>query len=102
MSNGNDNKPNNSRIVAGVFIIIIGLLFFVRQTDINILPYWLFTWPMILIAIGVYLGIKHNFTGSSWLVMLIIGGFFLVDDVLDMYSLRPYLVPAILVGVGLM
>jgi predicted membrane protein len=102
MSNGNDGRPNNSRIFAGLFIIAIGVLFFVRQAGWDIFPYWLFTWPMILIAIGLFVGIKHDFTGSGWLVLLIIGGFFLLDDVLDMYSLRRYLVPAVLVAIGTM
>ena len=102
MSNGNDNRPNNSRIFAGLFIIAIGVLFFVRQAGLDIFPYWLFTWPMILIAIGLFVGIKHDFTGSGWLVLLIIGGFFLMDDVLGMYNLRRYLVPAVLVAVGAM
>jgi predicted membrane protein len=102
MSNGNDNKPNNSRVFAGLLIIGIGVLFFVRQAGWAIFPYWIFSWPMILIAIGVYVGVKHNFRGSGWVVLLIIGGFFLFDDVLDMYSLRKYLVPAVLVAVGAM
>lgn len=102
MSNGNDSRPNNSRVFAGLFIIAIGVLFFVRQAGWDIFPYWLFSWPMILIAIGIFVGIRHDFTGSGWLVLLIIGGFFLLDDVLDMYSLRRYLVPAVLVAVGAM
>lgn len=102
MSKGNDSSPNNSRVFAGLFIIAIGILFFIRQSGWNIFPYWLFSWPMILIAIGVFIGVKNDFRGGGWLVMLIIGGFFLIDDVLDMYSVRRYLVPAILVGVGAM
>lgn len=102
MSSGSDNSNNNSRVFAGLFIIAIGLLFFMRQTGWAIFPHWLFTWPMILIAIGIFIGVRSDFRGSGWLVMLIIGGFFLVDDILDMYSLKRYLVPAILVGVGCM
>lgn len=102
MSNGNDNSNNNSRVFAGLFIIAIGLLIFMKQTGWDIFPHWLFTWPMILIAIGVFIGVRSDFRGSSWLVMLIIGGFFLVDDILDMYSLKRYLVPAVLVSIGCM
>jgi predicted membrane protein len=96
------NGSNNSRVLAGLFIIGIGVLFFLKQTGLNLFPYWIFSWPMILIAVGVFSGIKNNFRGSGWIVLLILGSFFLLDDVLKMYSLRPYLVPAILVGVGVM
>jgi predicted membrane protein len=102
MAAANNNGSNNSRILAGLFIIGIGVLFFLKQTGLNLFPYWIFSWPMILIAVGVFSGIKNNFRGSGWIVLLILGSFFLLDDVLKMYSLRPYLVPAILVGVGVM
>jgi predicted membrane protein len=102
MSATNNNGSNNSRILAGLFIIGIGILFFLKQTGLNLFPYWIFSWPMILIAVGIFSGIKNNFRGSGWIVLLILGSFFLLDDVLKMYSLRPYLVPAILVGVGIM
>lgn len=102
MSNGNDNSPNNSRVFAGLLIIAIGILFFIRQSGWDIFPHWFFSWPMILVAIGLFVGVKNDFRGGGWLVMLIIGGFFLIDDILNMYSVRRYLVPAILVGVGAM
>lgn len=102
MSNDNEQGSSKGRVLAGAFIIGIGILFFLRQAGISIFPYWIFTWPMILIAAGVFLGIKHNFRGGGWLVLLIIGSFFLLDDVLDMYELRRYMVPVILVSVGAM
>lgn len=102
MSNDNNLRSNNSRVFAGIFIIAIGVLFFLKQSGLTIFPYWFFTWPMILIAVGIFSGVKHGFRGGGWLIMILIGSFFLLDDVMDMYSLRPYLVPAILVGVGIM
>jgi predicted membrane protein len=98
----NNNGSNNSRVLGGLFIIAIGILFFIKQTGINLFPGWLFSWPMILIAVGFFVGIKHGFRGPGWIVLLIIGSFFLLDNVLKLYTLRPYLVPAILVGVGIM
>jgi len=102
MSNGIDNSNNNSRVFAGLFIIAIGLLFFMRQSGWTFFPHWLFSWPMILIAVGFFIGAKNDFRGSGWLVLLIVGSFFLLDDILEMFSLKRYLVPAILVGVGFM
>lgn len=102
MYNENNTSQNNSRVFTGLLIIVIGLLFFIRQAGWAQFPHWLFSWPMILIIVGIYVGVKHGFRGAGWLVMLIIGGFFLVDDIMDMYPLRSYLVPAILIGVGIM
>jgi len=95
-------RSNNSRVFAGIFIIAIGILFFLKQSGFAVFPYWFFTWPMILIAVGIFSGVKHGFRGAGWLVMIIIGSFFLLDDVMNVYNLRNYMVPAILVGVGAM
>lgn len=102
MRNYNEPVNNRGRVLAGAFIIGIGVLFFIRQAGVNIIPYWVFTWPMILIAIGVFSGLKHDFRGGGWLVMVLIGAFFLLDDILDMYELRRYIVPVILVAIGAM
>jgi predicted membrane protein len=102
MTDSNFNGSNNSRLVAGVFIIGIGVLFLLKQSGLLFFPKWLFSWPMILIAVGVFVGIKNNFRGGGWLVPLIIGVFFLFDHVLGMWNLKRYIVPAVLIGVGAM
>lgn len=98
----NSNSSNNSRILGGVLIIAIGVLFFLRQAGITLFPFWFFSWPMILIAVGLFVGFKHGFRGPGWLVLLIVGSFFLIDNILDVHNMRRYLVPAILVGIGVM
>lgn len=102
MNNEFSKGSNNSRVLAGLLLLVIGVLFFLKQAGLAIFPYWLFTWPVFLIALGVFIGVKSNFRGAGWIVLLIIGSFFLLDDILNLYELRRYLVPAILVGVGLM
>lgn len=98
------NQPNKSKWV-GVFIIIIGcgvLLRNIPQTA-NILPYWLFTWPMILILVGLYSLIKHkNKNPLSWVIPLLIGTYFLVRGQFD-FSINSdrFLLPAILIIVGI-
>jgi predicted membrane protein len=102
MSFSDKNSSNNSRVLGGLLIIAIGLIFFLRQSGIAFFPYWLFSWPMILIAVGLFVGFKHGFRGPGWLVLLIVGSFFLIDTILDVHNMRRYLVPAILVGIGVM
>ena len=102
MNKENFKGSNNSRVLAGLLLLVIGVLFFLKQSGLALFPYWVFTWPMILIGLGIFIGVKSGFRGPGWVVLLIIGGFFLFDDILNLYELRRYLVPAILVGVGLM
>jgi hypothetical protein len=73
--NPNDSSyrsPNNSgRVFGGIVLLLIGLAFFAREAGIYF-PHWLFSWPMILVAIGLLPGglrrlrqTSRNSRGSS-------------------------------------
>lgn len=91
---------NSGRVFGGVVLVIIGLLFLARQAGMDV-PYWLFHWEMILIAVGVYVGARHSFRLGGWIVPIIIGAVFLADDVIYDIDLRHYLWPSIIIIVGL-
>lgn len=84
----------------GLILVIIGAALLVKKMGTD-LPHWLFTWPMLLILIGIITGFKHNFRNHSWLIFLAIGGFFLADEVIVDLNLRPYFWPIIIMGIGL-
>ena len=44
-------------------------------------PGWIFSWPTLLIVIGLLIGFKRNFNGGGWLVMVLVGGYFIVRDI---------------------
>jgi predicted membrane protein len=95
------NANPDGRKWAGVILLIVGGLIFIKQMGIVFFPGWLFSWPMILIVIGIFVGVKHKFRGPGWLIMLIIGGIFLWDREVDGVNLRPFLAPAIIIAIGL-
>jgi hypothetical protein len=72
------NTQHNGRVMAGIILLAIGSMLFIRQMDWFFFPHWLFSWPMWLIAIGVYIGAKHNFTKPAWLWLVVLGTAFLV------------------------
>jgi predicted membrane protein len=91
----------NSRVLAGLFLVLVGAAFLLREMAFPFFPDWLFTWPMILIAIGIYIGLKHDFRGPAWLILLIIGTIFLADQAGIGVDMHRFLVPAIIIAVGL-
>ena len=96
------NTPrHNGRVYGGLFLLTIGGIFFLKQADFIFFPGWLFSWPMILIAIGVFTGLKHNFRGAGWLIPIIVGCIFLVDRMDIGLDLHRFIFPAILVCIGL-
>jgi len=102
--NQNDDfyrSRNNGRILAGLFLLFIGALFLMKEMSFPFFPNWLFTWPMILIAVGIYTGIKHEFRNPGWIIMIIIGGVFLADEMNFGFDLHRFIVPIIIIGIGL-
>lgn len=89
-----------NKIVAGIIIVGVGIALLLRNMGF-LLPDWLFTWPMILILVGIYSGIKHNFQTISWLIITGIGVFFLIDKFIPSLHLEPYFWPLVIIGVGL-
>jgi predicted membrane protein len=99
--NNDYNRPkHNGRILAGLFLLLVGAVFLMKEMNFFFFPGWLFTWPMILIAVGIYTGIKHEFRNPGWLIMLIIGGVFLADEMNFGFDFHRFLVPLIIIGAG--
>lgn len=90
--------PN--KIWTGLLLLVVGGVLLLRQSGYPI-PAWLFTWPMILILVGLLMGIKHRFRDFSWLIMILVGSVFLTDVVWPGFHIKQYTLPIILIAVGL-
>jgi len=85
---------------AGVFIVLIGIALLLPLTaDVR---NWVISWPMLLIVMGLFIGLRHGFRGPAWLILILVGGTFLIEKVDPNISFREYLVPAILISIGLL
>jgi predicted membrane protein len=84
----------------GVLLLLIGIAALLKAALVP-LPYWLFTWPVLLIVLGFFVGIRHGFRGISWLIMILIGGAFLADHIYPDFEMRRYTWPAVLIIMGL-
>lgn len=98
-NNFSDKRKDEGRIIGGLILVGVGAALLLRNTGFP-LPYWLFSWPMILILIGIYSGVKHNFSNSSWMVLIAVGGFFLIDRIIPDLSLAPYFWPLLIIALG--
>ena len=87
-------------VVTGIFIIAIGTVLLLRQTG-TVFPGWLFTWPVLLIAVGFLGAIKNNFRPGGWLVVMAVGAIFLIDQLTPGHSIQQYAWPVLLIAVGL-
>lgn len=97
--NFGNSRSQRSRMLTGLFLLLIGAVLFARNAGM-FFPEWLFSWPVILIVIGLFSGLKHSFRRGPWFILILIGGIFLADKVSDDLYLRPYFWPILFVAAG--
>ena len=97
----NKFKGNNNRLLTGLFLIIAGVLLFANKMGV-VMPPWLFTWPMILIGIGILKGLQSGFRDNTWIILLLVGGLFLGDNIVTDIYLHNYILPIIIISVGVL
>ena len=93
-------RKNNGNILAGILLLIVGGALLLRQMNYP-LPAWLFTWPMIVIVAGIFIGAINRFRDFGWLLICAVGFFFLADDIWPAFDVGDYIWPAVIILVGL-
>lgn len=97
-----DNRVSeNKRFYFGIFLIALGGLWILER--LNLIPdVWeniFISWQMLLIGIGVFSLIGGNKT--TGVILILIGGFFLVDEVYSIpREIRQIGWPVLIIGVG--
>jgi predicted membrane protein len=95
-------RPNGgSRIWSGLFLLAVGFLLLAYKMGAPI-PGWIFTWPVLLIVIGLFTGLKSRFHNPGSFILILIGAIFLLDQSIPGIDFHDYVVPTILIGIGLM
>jgi len=95
----NPNKTNNGKTIAGIILLIAGGLLLIDQFTLFTIPGWLFSWPMWMIAWGLYMGGKYNFKKPVWIVIIALGGVFLVTE--NIHHASHIIWPVAILGAGL-
>lgn len=92
--------PQPSRILGGIVLVVAGVLFFARKLGVDF-PEWLFTWPMFLIALGIYISAKHNFKNPGGYILIVIGGVFLTERFYPEFRIHEFFWPTLLIIFGI-
>ena len=89
------------KIFGGALMVGIGIALLLRQAGFE-LPDWLFTWEMLLIIFGFYVGVKHSFRHPGWIIMVLVGAVFLIDNIFPEITLGPMIWPILIIASGLL
>ena len=94
-------KNNDGSIAFGFIVLGIGVILLLRKMGFFI-PGWVLSWPMILIAIGTFSLVKHEFRSFFGAVMLFLGSYFLLRNEVGFdFGLGQYVWPIGLIVLGL-
>jgi len=88
------------RVIAGLFLLALGIALFLKQFGVPF-PFWFFSWPMLLIGLGLFTGLRHGFRGVGWLILILVGSVFLANKIEPGYFLFRYRWPIIIILLGL-
>jgi cell wall-active antibiotic response 4TMS protein YvqF len=97
--NRTDNR--SGRVMAGLLLVLIGVVLLASKMNVIFLPRWLFTWQMIPILVGLFIGFKHSFRNPGWILPVALGVIFLIDEFVPGISLRNYIWPIVIITIGL-
>lgn len=97
--NPRHSRSNNNRVMVGLIIILVGFLAFIKSFNFFFFPEWIFSWPMILIVIGLITGSKSNFQKPMSYILIFLGLFFLIQRGFDL-EIGSFFWPIVIIGVG--
>ena len=96
----NRYASGNGRIWTGLFLLLIGTAALLKSVFVPTLPEWLFSWQMLLIILGLFIGVRHNFSTGPWFILILLGSVFLLNEFYPDLIERRYIWPVALIAIG--
>jgi predicted membrane protein len=72
------SQPGSSGVWTGILLLLIGSDYFLVEN--KIFPEWMWSWAVLLIAMGLFIGIRHNFRSPAWFILMVVGGVVLIKS----------------------
>jgi predicted membrane protein len=90
----------SGRAFAGLILIVIGAALLARELG-ALIPEWIFTWQILVIALGFFFGARRNFQPGGWMIMILVGSIFIIDDFYPDLTFKNYVWPIVIIFFGL-
>ncbi len=101
MDNFKNSNQKSGKVFVGMAFLILGSFLLLRSLDILFLPRWIFSWPVILIALGTFMGLQKGFRNPTPYMLIFIGFIFLTHRIFPEWNFNQFLWPVLLIGFGL-
>jgi len=95
-------ERQRNRMFFGIGMALVGLLLLLRSMDLIPRFSIAFSWPVILIVIGIFIGIKRHGRSNAWWILILIGAINLTPQFMIMgKSSAQFVWPAMVIVAGL-
>lgn len=94
-------RPRKGKVLAGIVLLAVGASLLLKQFDFFLFPHWIFSFPVFLIAGGIYLGANNNFRNSIWLLVVVFGVLLLLGDIIPDFDSGAVIFPGMLITFGI-
>ncbi len=74
------NGPRDGKALVGIVLLAIGSLLLLKQFSFFFIPHWIFSFPMVIIIIGLFLGARNNFHKPGSILLMLFGIVLLISD----------------------
>jgi len=100
MQNFNSSNQKSGKALVGLVLLGLGFILLLRTLDIFFIPSWIFSWPVFLILIGVFIGSRQGYDRPSAFMPIAIGALFLSNKVIPGMELSRFFWPFLIIGLG--
>ncbi|MBM3401854.1 MAG: hypothetical protein FJY21_06000 [Bacteroidetes bacterium] len=100
MQNFKSSKQKSGKALVGFVLLTLGFILLLRTLDIFFIPSWIFSWPIFLILIGIFVGSRQGYNRPSAFIPIAIGAIFLTNKIMPDMELSRFLLPSLIIGLG--
>ena len=100
MENSGSTNQKSGKALVGLILLGLGFILLFRSLDLFFIPSWIFSWPIFLIMIGIFIGKRQGFNKPSAFMPIVIGVIFLSNKILPDLDLGRFFWPLLIIGFG--
>lgn len=98
----NNIRPNrkSEKALFGMTLVLLGFALLLNSLNIFFISSWIISWPVFLIAIGIFLGSRQGFKRPFSFISIIIGSIFLIEKIIPTFDAGEVFFPIMIVSLG--
>lgn len=100
MQNIKSTNQKSGKALLGLILLGLGFVLLLRSLDLFFIPGWIFSWPVFLMIIGVFIGSRQGYHRPSSYIPLGIGALSLINKIVPDLDLSRFFWPFVIIGIG--